>query len=112
MDGVKYIHDKKVVHRDLKPANLVLTFDMKLKIADFGLASHIRGDKRRMTFCGTPFFIAPEILDKQHGHSFEVDYWCIGIILYNMVYQKCPFESDKVNEVYRQITEDKVVFHE
>lgn len=108
LEGLKYIHDQGIVHRDLKPANLVISTKMELKIADFGLASYIAGPKkRRKTFCGTPFFIAPEIFNRQEGHSFEVDYWSLGIILYTMLYGKCPFVSDNVEEVYRLIKEGK-----
>ena len=108
LEGLKYIHEQGVVHRDLKPANLVISTKMELKIADFGLASNISGPKkRRKTFCGTPFFIAPEIFNRQDGHSFEVDYWSLGIILYTMLYGKCPFVSDNVEEVYKLIKDGK-----
>ncbi len=61
-EGLDYIHKSSVVHRDLKPANLVIDDNMKLKIVDFGLANYIRENRMRRTFCGTPFFIAPEIV--------------------------------------------------
>lgn len=77
---------------------------MELKIVDFGLASYLRGKQRWKTFCGTPFFIAPEIASRdKKGHSYEVDYWSCGVILYNMIYGQCPFVSEKVDEVYKQI---------
>lgn len=107
LEGLRYIHDKNVVHRDMKPANLVISSKMEIKIADFGLASTIVNDRRRRTFCGTPYFIAPEIFDKKKGHSFEVDYWSLGIILYNMIYGCCPFVSDNVEEVYSLIKKGK-----
>ena len=97
------MHSLNIVHRDLKPANLVISGKMELKIADFGLATQIRGNQRRKTFCGTPFFIAPEIIRKQEGHAYEVDYWSCGIILYNMLYGEYPFLSDNAKSVYRLI---------
>lgn len=101
--ALKYIHDKNILHRDLKPANLILTRNLDIKIADFGLAAYIpKTKRRRKTFCGTPFYIAPEIITKE-GHSYEVDYWSIGIILYNMIYGKCPFQKDVPDEVYKLI---------
>jgi serine/threonine protein kinase len=89
-----------VVHRDLKPANLVIDDKMKLKIVDFGLANYIRDNRLRKTFCGTPYFIAPEIVEKKWGYGFQVDWWSVGVILYTLLYGKCPFTSDKVDEVY------------
>lgn len=81
---------------------------MELKIADFGLASYIRGHQRRRTFCGTPFFIAPEIVKRdKNGHSFEADFWSCGIILYNMLYGVCPFMSDNVDDVYKMIKDNE-----
>lgn len=108
LEGINYIHSKSVLHRDLKPANLLISKDMQLKIADFGLAAHIpRLKGRRRTFCGTPYFIAPEIITKQ-GHSYEVDYWSVGIILYNMLCGKCPFQSESAEEVYKMVLEGQI----
>ena len=103
LQGLKFIHDKNILHRDLKPANLVLTEKMEIKIADFGLAAYAPKTKRkRKTFCGTPYFIAPEIITKE-GHSFEVDYWSLGIVLYHMITGVCPFQSEIPEEVYKMI---------
>ena len=62
LHAVKYMHSKSVVHRDLKLANLLLTADMTLQICDFGLSSKINCFERRTTFCGTPLYMAPEII--------------------------------------------------
>lgn len=109
IEGVQYIHDKGVVHRDLKPANLIISNNMELKIADFGLANYIVPGKKRKTLCGTPFFIAPEILNKKEGHSFEVDWWSTGVILYNMAYGRYPFLGDTPDAVYKKIKDDDIV---
>ena len=67
----------------LKLGNLFLTDKMELKIGDFGLATRIEFDgERKRTVCGTPNYIAPEILEGKQGHSYEVDVWSIGVILY------------------------------
>jgi len=70
----------------LKLGNLFLGEEMKIKIGDFGLASKLEfeGEKRR-TICGTPNYIAPEILEGKNGHSFEVDIWSLGVIIYTLV---------------------------
>ena len=78
--GLQYLHSHKIIHRDLKLGNLFLTDKMELKIGDFGLATKLDYDgEKKKTVCGTPNYIAPEVLDGG-GHSYEVDIWAIGII--------------------------------
>lgn len=83
--AVKYLHKRFVAHRDLKMGNLFLDHNMNIKVGDFGLAAMILSDKdakRRNTLCGTPNYIAPEILDKSKGgHTQKVDIWSLGVIL-------------------------------
>jgi polo-like kinase 1 len=88
----------------LKLGNLFLNDRMQLKVGDFGLAAKVlyEGEKKR-TICGTPNYIAPEILDSKIGHSYEVDYWSIGVILYTMLYGRPPFESQEVKQTYKKI---------
>ncbi|KAL3200853.1 hypothetical protein MRX96_013120 [Rhipicephalus microplus] len=76
-----YLVQQKVIHRDLKLGNLLLNDKMELKVGDFGLAIRLQfdGEKRR-SLCGTPNYVAPEVLSKK-GHSFEVDIWSVGCIL-------------------------------
>lgn len=103
LDSLIYLHDAKIIHRDLKLGNLFLTEAMSLKLGDFGLASRIEfpGDKRK-TICGTPNYIAPEILESK-GHSYEVDTWSFGIIMYTLTFGRPPFESKDVKETYKKI---------
>ena len=77
---------------------------MQIKVGDFGLAAKVNfeGEKKR-TICGTPNYIAPEILDSKIGHSYEVDYWSIGVILYTLLYGRPPFESPEVKQTYKKI---------
>jgi polo-like kinase 1 len=103
--GVKYVHTQNVIHRDLKLGNLFLGKNLELKIGDFGLAAKLdfTGEKRR-TVCGTPNYIAPEVLNsKICGHSFEADIWSIGVILYAMLVGKPPFETNNVKHTYKRI---------
>lgn len=83
--AVKYLHKRNVAHRDLKMGNMFLDQGMNIKVGDFGLAAIILSDKdekRRRTLCGTPNYIAPEILDKSKGgHNQKVDIWSLGVIL-------------------------------
>ncbi|CAI2305117.1 unnamed protein product [Caenorhabditis sp. 36 PRJEB53466] len=102
VEGVLYLHDLKIVHRDLKLGNLFLNEDMEVKIGDFGLATTVENDERKKTLCGTPNYIAPEVLNKM-GHSFEVDIWAIGCILYILLFGQPPFESKTLEETYSRI---------
>ncbi|KAK9355573.1 kinase-like domain-containing protein [Lipomyces doorenjongii] len=105
LGAVKYMHGRRVIHRDLKLGNIFLDHDMNIKIGDFGLAALLLSDTdRKKTICGTPNYIAPEVLfGKEDGHSFEVDLWSVGIILYAMLIGKPPFQSKEVNVIYKKI---------
>ncbi|KAM3179135.1 hypothetical protein ACTXT7_001182 [Hymenolepis weldensis] len=103
VQGCQYLHVNRIVHRDLKLANLFLNDEMMVKIGDFGLASTIENDgEMKKTLCGTPNYIAPEILHK-HGHSFEVDSWSVGCILYTLLVGRPPFETSSLQETYDKI---------
>ena len=105
LNAVKYMHKSKVIHRDLKLGNLFLSASLEIKIGDFGLATRVEYDgERKHTVCGTPNYIAPEILEnKNSGHSYEVDYWAIGVIVYTLLIGRPPFETDDVKETYKKI---------
>ena len=105
LNAVKYMHKSKVIHRDLKLGNLFLSASLEIKIGDFGLATRVEYDgERKHTVCGTPNYIAPEILEnKSSGHSYEVDYWAIGVIVYTLLIGRPPFETDDVKETYKKI---------
>jgi len=101
--GLQYLRSHKIIHRDLKLGNLFLTDKMELKLGDFGLATKLDydGEKRR-TNCGTPNYIAPEIVEKV-GHSYEVDIWAIGIIIYALLIGKPPFETSDIKTTNKRI---------
>lgn len=112
--AVKYMHDIGVIHRDLKLGNIFLDGDMNVKIGDFGLAALLDSKTdRKKTICGTPNYIAPEVLfGKDKGHSYEVDIWSIGIILYVMLFGKPPFQSKNVEAIYDRIKRIDYTFPE
>jgi polo-like kinase 1 len=84
---------------------------MELKIGDFGLATKLEFDgERKRTICGTPNYIAPEILEAKQGHSYEVDVWSLGVILYTMMIGKPPFETSDVKTTYRRIRMNAYTF--
>uniref|UniRef100_A0A1B6H4A9 Protein kinase domain-containing protein n=1 Tax=Cuerna arida TaxID=1464854 RepID=A0A1B6H4A9_9HEMI len=103
LEGVLYLHERGIIHRDLKLGNLFINDDVEVKIGDFGLAAKIEySGQRKKTLCGTPNYIAPEILNKK-GHSFEVDVWSIGCIMFTLLVGKPPFETSTLKETYSRI---------
>ena len=101
--ALQYLHSHRVIHRDLKLGNLFLNDKMELKVGDFGLATKLyyEGEKKT-TICGTPNYIAPEVLYGV-GHSYEVDIWAIGVIIYTLLIGKPPFETRDVKTTYSKI---------
>jgi len=101
---LKYLHNHRVIHRDLKLGNLFLNEELKIKLGDFGLAAKLDFDnEKRHTVCGTPNYLAPEVLTNRVGHSYEVDVWSLGVVLYAMVVGKPPFETAEVKLTYDRI---------
>ena len=88
MSIFEYLQSKDIVYRDLKPENIMIQSDGYLKLIDFGFAKVIK--KRTYTICGTPEYIAPEILLNE-GHGKAVDWWTLGILLYGMLAGYPPF---------------------
>ena len=102
--ALRYLHSHRVIHRDLKLGNLFISEKMEIKVGDFGLATKLEFDgERKRTVCGTPNYIAPEILEGKTGHSYEVDIWSLGVIMYTLIIGKPPFETNNVKETYKRI---------
>jgi len=114
LEGVEFLHSSNVIHRDLKLGNLFLGQGLGLKIGDFGLACKLSNiDEKRTTICGTPNYIAPEVIDskKKHlGHSFEVDIWAMGVIMYATLFGKPPYEAKDVKSTYQRILKNEYSF--
>mmetsp|Transcript_27104 Transcript_27104/g.56432 ORF Transcript_27104/g.56432 Transcript_27104/m.56432 type:complete len:740 (-) Transcript_27104:275-2494(-) len=95
------IHNKKIAYRDLKPENLVMDAEGYLKVVDFGLAKKLEGGKT-WTLCGTPDYLAPEVILNE-GHDWAVDYWALGVLIYEMTAGTPPFYAEDPMEVYEKI---------
>ena len=111
--ALKYLHSHRVIHRDLKLGNLFISEKMEIKVGDFGLATKLEFDgERKRTVCGTPNYIAPEILEGKTGHSYEVDIWSLGVIMYTLIIGKPPIETNNVKETYKRIKTGNYSFPE
>jgi len=100
-----YLHENKIIHRDLKLGNIFINDDMKIKLGDFGLATRMDDADRKYTLCGTPNYLAPEILLKV-GHSYQVDVWSLGCIVYTMAVGTPPFETPDLQITYKRIKDN------
>jgi polo-like kinase 1 len=101
--GLKYLHSQNIIHRDLKLGNIFLATNMKVKIGDFGLACKLEFDREyKRTVCGTPNYIAPEVLESK-GYHFEVDVWALGVMVYTLFFTIPPFETEEPQTTYQKI---------
>ena len=112
VDGMAYVHSQNIAHRDLKPDNILIqelppsissSSSIKVKIIDFGFSICQNGKNKLRTFCGTPSYMAPEIVAKRDYDGKQADVWALGIILYAMIYGRCPFRGVNEKELYQRI---------
>jgi len=107
--GIEYLHTKGIIYRDLKPENVLIQRDGHVCLTDFGISKEGLNakDDRTATFCGTPEYLAPEILEgKQYGK--EVDWWSYGTLVYEMLVGVPPFYSEDVQVMYQKILHDAI----
>jgi len=112
IEGLNYIHTKKfVVHRDIKLDNILLDQSGRIKICDFGVSRQVKSEKERMHHqCGTPAYIAPEIIKERGYRGFKADMWSAGVCLYVMLIGTVPFRAGTMEELHRLIKEGKYDF--
>lgn len=110
IDALEYCHQCNVIHRDIKPENLLLDPKNRIKLADFGWSVIAMAPyQTRHTFCGTPYYMSPEIVDgKPYDH--RVDLWSIGVLTYELLIGKTPFENKNHMEMYEDIKSAKFTF--
>ncbi|KAI9105929.1 kinase-like domain-containing protein [Phlyctochytrium arcticum] len=108
--ALEYFHKNNIVYRDLKLDNILLSLHGHIKIADYGLCKeNMPHGATTSTFCGTPEFMAPEILqDKPYGRA--VDWWALGVLIYEMLLGQSPFRGDNEEEIFEAILEDEILY--
>ncbi|XP_031634165.1 aurora kinase C-like [Contarinia nasturtii] len=97
-DALSYLHERDIIHRDIKPENLLLSYNDRLKIADFGLSVNAQNQRRR-TICGTPDYLPPEIMNGE-PYSKEVDLWSLGVLSYDLLVGEWAFCGSSKENIY------------
>lgn len=108
--ALEYFHKQGIIYRDLKLDNILLTLDGHIKLADYGLCKeNMWYENTTSTFCGTPEFMAPEILREQR-YGRAVDWWAFGVLIYEMLLGQSPFRGDDEDEIFDAILEDEPLY--
>ncbi len=107
--AVGYLHslNPPIIHRDIKPENILLDDNEVGKLCDFGWSNFFNQDRKRMTYCGTPEYLAPEMI-KQAGHDKSLDLWNIGVLTFELLTGRPPFEGSTQSELYDNISKVKI----
>ena len=107
--SLEYLHTHGIVYRDIKPENILIDADGYLRLVDFGMAKVLQGDEKATSFCGTPEYLAPEIITGE-GHNKSADWWSYGILMYEMFFGIPPFFCDNQEKMYQLIIKAELRF--
>jgi len=105
----EYLHDRRIIYRDLKPENLLIAANGYLKVTDFSFAKKLDKGMKTFTLCGTPQYLAPEQIQQQ-GHNRAVDWWALGVLIYELVNGVPPFNQEDDYQMYKAINDVKFHF--
>ena len=106
--ALEYLHQKGIIYRDLKPENIMISYDGHIKLTDFGLAKKIETNKCN-PMCGTLNYIPPEMI-RRNEYSFEVDWWQLGILTFELIFERCPFTGNTKEDIFRNICLKEPIF--
>ena len=111
ISAVYYLHNMKpiIIHRDIKPENVLLAEGLVAKLTDFGWSNYMQEDEKRTTVCGTPIYLAPEII-KEEGHDEKVDIWCIGVLCFELITGNVPFQGSDIDTLKDNILHLKIAW--
>jgi 5'-AMP-activated protein kinase catalytic alpha subunit len=112
MESLAYCHRKNILHRDIKLDNILLDSEGQVKLCDFGVGKIVKKGEKMTEQCGTPAYIAPEILRDQGYFGFGVDIWSAGVVLYAMLYGTVPFKANNMSELQTMIMKAKYTLRE
>ena len=112
IESLAYCHSKNILHRDIKLDNILLDGNGQVKICDFGVGKIVKQGEKMTEQCGTPAYIAPEILRDQGYYGFSVDLWSAGVVLFAMLYGTVPFKAGNMQELQNIIMDAKYALKE
>ena len=107
IEAIGYVHSRQVVHWDIKLDNILLDGKGNIKIGDFGVSRILKDNETMREQCGTPAYIAPEILLDKGYSGYKCDIWSAGVVLYSMLYGSVPFKAGNMNELHDLILKGK-----
>ncbi|CAK69732.1 unnamed protein product (macronuclear) [Paramecium tetraurelia] len=107
--ALEYLHKQGIIYRDLKPENILMDEKGYVALTDYGLAKFLSKGQVAQSIVGTPEYLAPEVITQQ-GHAFTADWWCLGILIFEMLCGRTPFFSENRNQMFRNIVESELKF--
>ena len=110
ISAVKYLHsfNPPIIHRDIKPENILLDENYRVKLADFGWSNYLKEKQElRNTYCGTPEYLAPEMVKKE-GHNTSLDIWDLGVLMFELLCGKPPFQGKNYGELFTNIKKHRI----
>ena len=109
ISALYYLHHMSppIIHRDIKPENILVDEKMRAKLSDFGWSNYLKGNYKRTTICGTPIYLAPEIINNT-GHDEKIDIWCVGVLMFELLTGQAPWKGEDVHTVKNNISQLKI----